>query len=70
MSATFGLIQMLLIGYIAYIETNKKSPVVFLWATLMVMFGVPHFVTTVVRDTVYSDVVLFEASLFVVCFMI
>lgn len=67
-SAIFGLVQMLLLGCILFREANKKSPAVFLWATLMVMFGVPHFVTSLFGDITYSDGVICEASLFVIAF--
>lgn len=63
-----GFIQMLLLGYIFFKEVTKKSPALFLWATLMIMFGVPHFITSVFKDTVYSDDVILDASIFAIAF--
>lgn len=68
LSIVFGLIQFLLIIYITFQELKKKSPVVFLWATLIIMFGIPHFLTTIIGDKYYSHYILFQASLFVSLF--
>ena len=63
-----GIIQMILIGYILYTEVNKKSPAVFLWATLFLMFGLPHMVVSFTLDNDYPMEVLAKASVFVILF--
>ena len=61
----FGIIQIILIGFILYDEVNKKSSAVFLWATLLLMFGLPHLVAAITLDKDYSVDVLIDASAFV-----
>lgn len=68
LALVFGIIQSLLIGYILYSEIRKKSPAVFLWGTLMIMFGIPHFMTALLEDFKYSSSVINDASLFVTGF--
>ena len=64
----FGIIQIILIGFILYDEVNKKSSAVFLWATLLLMFGLPHLVAAITLDKDYSVDVLIDASAFVTLF--
>ena len=64
----FGIIQIILIGFILYDEVNKKSSAVFLWATLLLMFGLPHLVAAITLDKEYSVDVLVDASVFVTLF--
>ena len=59
-----SVIQFLCIVLIMVLEFNKKSPAVFLWATVFLMFGVMHMVSCIAGTNAYSDAVLNEASLF------
>lgn len=68
MEFIFGLLQLLLIILITKKEYDNKSPIVFMWATLLVMFGLPHFMTVVSKNSDYSESVLLEASIFVALF--
>lgn len=60
--------QFVLIACICVYEVKRKSPAVFLWATLMVMFGVMHLLSVFTSNSMYSDATLNKASLFVVGF--
>ena len=64
-SVLFGIIQFILITLILVREIEHQSPVVFLWATLFVMFALPHLYTVVFENMPYSTSVLLLASLFV-----
>lgn len=64
----FGIVQLILIGYILYDEVVKKSPAVFMWATLFLMFALPHTITVFILDKEYSIDVVTKASAFVVAF--
>lgn len=68
MTSILGLTQLLLIGLILIYEFEKKSASVFLWATLLVMFGVMHCLTSFMGDNIYPDRVLNETGLFVLLF--
>lgn len=63
-----SVIQFLCIVLIMVVEFNKKSPAVFLWATVFLMFGVMHMVSCIAGTNAYSNAVLNEASLFVIGF--
>ena len=63
-----SVIQFLCIVVIMVLEFNKKSPAVFLWATVFLMFGVMHMVSCIAGTNAYSGAVLNEASLFVIGF--
>ena len=65
-----GILQFFLIAYITIIETKKKSSAVFLWSTLLLMFGVTHLITCFFMDLSYSVDVISQASLFVILFCI
>ena len=65
----FGFIQLFFIMAITYYEYKNKSPIVFMWATLLVMFGVMHVVSYMLPDYSYADT-LDEASAFVIMFCI
>lgn len=56
------------IGYILYWEIKQKSVSVFLWATLLFMFGLTNFRDSVVGNDRFGEDVIAEASLFVVLF--
>lgn len=63
-----GIAQFLVIAIVSYYEYKLKSPAVFLWATLFMMFGVMHLITSLSGDFVYSDATLSQASMFVILF--
>lgn len=63
-----SVIQFLCIVVIMVLEFNKKSPAVFLWATVFLMFGVMHMVSCIAGTNAYSGAVLNESSLFVIDF--
>lgn len=65
-----SVIQFLCIVAIMVLEFNKKSPAVFLWATVFLMFGVMHMVSCIAGTNAYSGAVLNEASLFVIGFCV
>lgn len=67
-SLMLGIIQLLLIIHILISEVTRKSPAVFLWATLIIMFGLPHLITVIFEDMEYSTTVITSASLFVIGF--
>lgn len=60
--------QFVLIAIICFQEVKRKSPAIFLWATLMIMFGVMHLLSVVTGNSDYTDQTLNEASLFVIGF--
>ena len=70
LNCIFGFFQLLLIAYILFKEVEKKSPAMFLWATLLIMFGFPHFLTVIIHDLSYHDDIIMQASLFVTFFCI
>jgi len=53
---------------VAYYEYRRSSISVFLWATLLLMFGFPHCVTVLCGTFDYDPVTMLQASLFVVLF--
>lgn len=55
---------------ISYGEYQRKSPAVFMWATLLLMFGTTHLITTLISSYDYSYQVQVEASSFVIMFML
>lgn len=67
MTVILGLAQLLIISYITVFEYKRRSASVFLWATLLIMFGVMHMVSCLF-DLQYSSSVLNVASLFVIGF--
>ena len=68
MVLVLGFLQFFIIALISVFEFKNKSSVVFLWATLLVMFGIMHMGVSFWGDRVYSDEVLMEASVFVISF--
>ena len=68
MTEILGIIQCLLISLICYLEFKNKSSAVFLWATLLIMFGVMHLITSINGDFEYNNIVLQNASIFVIIF--
>ena len=65
-----GIMQLISIIGISIYEFRKKSLSVFLWATLLIMFGFPHTVSIITQTANYSDDVIIKASIFVILFNI
>lgn len=68
MVLVLGILQFVVILFILIKEFESKSSVAFLWATLFIMFGVPHLLASINGDDTYSNWVLSEASLFAIFF--
>ena len=63
-----AIIQFVVITTICVLELRRKSCAVFLWSTLLLMFGIMHFYSAFSRKIIYSESVLNQASLFVILF--
>ena len=70
MEVLLGLLQFISISIVCLLELIKRSPAVFLWATLFVMFGVMHFFSSIVGISEYSFMTLNKASIFVIFFCV
>lgn len=70
MNEILALIQFLLIAYILVGEVKRKSPSMFLWAALFLMFGIMHFIDAAAGTSGYTEKVMINASLFVIGFCI
>jgi hypothetical protein len=70
MGIILGVVQFILISYICVTEVKRKSPAMFLWATLEVMFGIMHLFSVITGESTYSQSILSDASLFVDLFCI
>lgn len=68
MDILLALAQFILIAIICVQEVKIKSPAIFLWATLMVMFGVMHTLSILTGNSEYEIQTLNEVSLFVIGF--
>ncbi len=68
MGVLLAIVQLSLIILILLKEVQEKSPAMFLWATLLVMFGIMHFLEIVLGSNRYSDRIMNNASLFVILF--
>lgn len=70
MNLIFAIIQFMLILLIFIKEVKWKSPGMFLWATLFLMFGIMHLLDIVLGISTYEESILVNASLFVSAFCI
>ncbi|MDH2926804.1 O-antigen polymerase [Lonepinella koalarum] len=68
MAILLGMMQFFLILFICKREYDHNSLSVFLWATLLMMFGIPHLLTTFSNETGYLPWVIDDASVFVIGF--
>ena len=68
MSLVLATLQLVFCGSIAVYEYKKKSIGVFLWAILLVIFAIPHFLGIVSNVNEYSEEILLQASLFFLAF--
>lgn len=64
-----GLLQFIFILYATIYEYKKESSSVFMWAVLLVIFGLPHFLYSFrIIDINYDDSTLIIAAFFVILF--
>lgn len=63
-----GILQFIIMLGICFFEIKQKSPVVFMWATLLIMFGFMHLLTSFYNYTIYTDNVIIQCSIFVIIF--
>lgn len=63
-----GLLQFIMISIICVYELKRKSVAIFLWAVLLVMFGIMHMLSILLNTYEYSTDTMNEASLFVILF--
>lgn len=70
MTILLGGVQLAILLIICLYELEKKSVSVFLWAVLILMFGIMHFFTTINGDYEYSEKVINKASIFVIVFCV
>ena len=68
LSFILAIIQLLLIVIIVFQEYHRKSIGVFLWAMLLILFGIMHFSTVISNYHDYPMWVYNHASLFVILF--
>lgn len=65
-----GFLQLLLISYMIIYEFNNKSSAVFIWGTLFLIFGVPHFLDVLIHNNIYDIKSMNYASIFVIGFIL
>lgn len=58
----------MILSLVSYLEYKNKSSSIFLWATLMLMFGVMHLITVIIGKSGYSTSTINGASIFVILF--
>ena len=61
-----GVFQFLLAFYILFYEYKRGSLSIFLWGPLLMMFGIPHMITSFVSEREFPDWVINYASLFAI----
>ncbi len=68
MNEVLAILQLLSNLIIIFYELKKKSTSIFLWATLLLLFSIPHFFGVITGITSYSDDVMIKASIFALLF--
>ncbi|MBS4223348.1 O-antigen polymerase [Lederbergia citrea] len=68
MSIVLALSQLVSIIVIIIYEFKRKFLSIFLWATLLIMFGIPHFLSEILRQSKYDNDTMIQASIFVTLF--
>lgn len=70
MNVAMACVQLITICIAGYYEYRKGSISMFLWATLLLLFGIPHFIGVLFATYDYDSSVMIQASLFVALFNI
>ena len=70
LNTVLAFIQMTIIGMIIIWEYKSGFISVIMWAVLLLMFGLPHFIMCLTGNSVYSEHVILDASLFVTFFVL
>ncbi|MGE6490450.1 O-antigen polymerase [Exiguobacterium sp. NPDC077395] len=70
MGIILSLIQLITILIICIYEYKKQQISIFMWATLLIMFGLPHLISVVFNYSTFNDQILYQASAFVIGFNI
>lgn len=70
MTLLLSLVQLILVVYITICEYLRNSAGVFLWAMLLLVFGIPHFLSSVFQKYNYDLWVYQKASYFVIVFSV
>lgn len=70
MSYIAAIAQVITIIFVLLYEYKKRCLSMFIWATLLLMFGLPHLISVFAQTTKYNDEVMIKASLFVILFNI
>lgn len=65
-----SLFQLFAISFICYTEYKNRSLSIFIWAILLVMYGLPNITDCFVGYSDYGESVLIECNLFVIFFCI
>lgn len=68
MVIVLGFIQLFISIWIVYYEYKRKSMSVFIWAVLLLMYGLPNFVDCILGNSMYRDIVLIKSNIFVILF--
>lgn len=68
MNLYLAFVQLAIIFFIVLYEYKNASISIFLWATLLLMFGIPHFIAVLTQTFIYPEDVYIYASLFVIIF--
>ena len=70
MNLLLAISQLILCVVITIFEYKKRSIGMFLWAILLVIFSIPHFIGICMAANIYDKSVLQEASLFFIAFQV
>ncbi len=65
-----AILQFVAVTIVTIYELKKKSPAMFLWATLDVLFGLMHVITICFNNSLYLSSVLNQCSAFVFLFSV
>lgn len=68
MNILLGFFQLITIVIICIYEYNQRSVAIFLWGTLLIMFGIPHILGIIINTNDYSQLIIIKASIFAILF--
>ncbi|TMU84122.1 oligosaccharide repeat unit polymerase [Bacillus sp. BHET2] len=68
MTQLLALLQLLSLISLTIYEYKKKYLSVFMWATLILLFGIPHFLSAILNISDFDSEVMTKASIFVLLF--